>query len=180
MPNLVNTYSFTPVEDLVLIGSAVAAGGGTTLTVSSIPATFDNLLCMINGRCDGGSFQRSSIIMRFNGDSGSNYGDQYLQIAFGGIGATTHFLNFLYTGEIPNSSGPATYAGQTIYEIANYRNNNFFKTASTFCGYGNGQVDWYMNLFGDSWRNTTAINSIQLITQTGTFTAGTTFWVYGY
>lgn len=173
---------FKQKDDLELIGKAVAAGGGTTLTISSIPTKYNNLWGVFSGRCDGGTFSRSSVIMRFNGDSsGSNYGDQQWQTSFGGTAADQHQFNgFCYNGEIPNASGNANYAGQILYDLANYKNTSYYKTACTFNGWGYGVADWYIIVYGDGWRSTSAINQIVLTTQSGTFKANTTFWLYGY
>lgn len=184
MPNLTNPYSFPTVirEDLVLIGTATAGGGSNTLQITSIPATYNHLWCLLSGRSNGGSFSRSSMNCRFNSDAGAtSYGDQQLQASFGGLGVANHQRSDFYCGEIPNASGPATYPGQIIFDLVNYKSSTYYKTQHTFCGYGYGMADWYIVEYADTWKSTAAVNDFK-VTDTGgsAFIAGTKLWIYGY
>lgn len=136
--------------------TTVGSGGTATITFSSIPGTFTHLQIRYIAR---NSSLSSNTIMRFNGDSGSNYSTHYLL----GNGSTASAAaetssTYIYTDIL---SATSTSYAPAIVDILDYANTNKYKTARSLAGLdmnGSGTV-W---LVSGSWRNTAAITSITL------------------
>jgi hypothetical protein len=181
MPNLVLSYPIR--DDFVEISRSVANGSSNTLTISSIPTTYNHLQLVFSGRStavDG--FGRSEMIMRCNGDTGSNYGNEFIRAAGSSYSAAGHQTTFMYAGEFPNAVNPANYPAQFVIDIVNYKNTTFYKTLAWSDKWGtpSGFVGYVGNHAG-TYRSTSAINSVSLIVNTsGNFVSGSTLICYGY
>jgi hypothetical protein len=159
-----------------LISSNVLTASAASVTFSSIPATYTDLVLRISARNDGGA---NLTYIQFNSDTSSNY-------------STT---NIYGTGSIAGSdpSGAGTY----VYAVVNQSS----QTASTFSS-SEFYIPSYqvsqnkpMSLFGVNennataaiiiggahlWRNTAAITSINLSAGGGfNFVSGSSFYLYG-
>lgn len=161
---------------LVKIGQVVAVGGETNLTISSIPATYEDLILTVNGRrADAGG---AEICLRFNGDTGANYSFRRQNIygnVFSGGTASPEI------GSFPNSGGTAGYAGSVTVTIPAYARTVFHKN---FICENNTDIDNANNYFyqqsAGTWRNTAAINSVSVFpTASGTWAAGSVITLWG-
>jgi hypothetical protein len=158
---------------MVPISSTVVASTGS-VTMSSIPATFQDLFLVVSARTDSSTL--TSALLRFNGDSGSNYSSTML-IGNGSSATSERYSNesFVRIGYAIGSSQLASaYASQTIH-ILNYANTSTNKTviardASDTNGSGLTQLS------AGLWRNTAAISSITYATS---LVAGSTATLYG-
>jgi hypothetical protein len=159
-----NTYEAIAEQTL---GSAAA-----TVTFSSIPSTFTDLVLVCNILGSGGTAD-SNAALRFNGDTGSNYsrttlaGDGSSAASFRSSNATRGLLQA--TGYY--STTPATI----ISHIQSYSNSTTNKTVISRASLSTWSAEATVNL----WRNTSAVTSITLVLATGTFAAGSTFSLYG-
>ena len=154
-----NTYV---ALDKITVGTATAS-----VTISSIPATYTDLVLVCNfintsGQTDHG--------VRFNGDTASNYSRTQLygtgSVAGSNRGSNETSMNFLgYIG---------TSWGVSIMQIMNYSNTTTYKTA---VNRANGASDQVVAAVG-LWRNTSAITSLNIIASGGTFAVGSTFSLY--
>lgn len=150
------------------IGRAEAVGGETSLTVSSIPALFDDLLILVSCRTSAGV----DPLIRVNGDSGSNYSSSR---HFGG---TSH-----------GSSGPTPSTGFTQLFGSQTAANLFASGEMTIYDYA--RTDRYKEMTGAArqagfimngagvWNSVAAINSVTFFLPSATFQAGSTLRVYG-
>ena len=142
-------------------------------TFTSIPSTYTDLVLVANTIITSGSvFPECSL--RFNSDSGTNYSNTYLlgsgSAATSGRGSNYNYADCGYLST--NSGNPNT----RIINIMNYSNATTYKTVvSRGSSYNGGQVIAYANL----WRNTAAISSITVFTQSSTYATGSTFALYG-
>ena len=146
---------------------------GSTVTISSIPATYESLVLKIyqySGTVDG-----TTIRVRFNGDSNTRYttpnsnaapGEFSYSVASGDMGANQ------------DDSTTSTYFA--IVEIPNYASSATWKMARV-TSLGN----WYLNGANAAFSNcailynqTTAISSIDLFPNSGNFDSGTAY-LYG-
>jgi hypothetical protein len=118
------------------------------------------------------------IRMRFNGDTSSNYSRTYLSgsgsAPFSGRNTSLGYMPIDAYSNVPNGSG--LYEANII-QIMNYNQTNTFKTVlsrSNMASYG---VDTSVG----SWFKSTkeAITLITLLTNTGYWSVGSTFTVYG-
>jgi hypothetical protein len=156
--------TYEPIATTTL-GSATAS-----VTFSSIPGTYTDLVLVINS---GSSSGEQDCIMRFNSDSGSNYSSTYL------IGNGSSASSSRNTNATAGSAGyplrPSLIA-TFITQIQNYSNTTTNKTWLT----RSGAADAMTFTMASLWRNTSAINSIYLAPSSGVnFLANSTFTIYG-
>jgi hypothetical protein len=157
-----STYSQIATQTL---GSSAA-----TVTFSSIPQTYTNLVLII----DGTSANDSNGGIRFNGDTTSNYSWTRLQ----GNGSTATSARASNDTSIQSFTvGTSTGgAGAAVIQIFNYTNTTTFKTIITRHGAASVIVRAIVGL----WRKTPeAITSITIITDNANFATGSTFTLYG-
>ena len=157
------------------IATQTASGSVSSLTFSSIPQTYTDLV-LILGSLDMPA--GSAPWIQFNGDTSTNYSVTVLEGS--GSSATsnrrTSFSRIL-AGYNVTSNG----SGQTenlIWNIQNYTNSTTYKT---IIGRWNSPVASYpgVNANVGLWRNTAAITSFVVSNDLGNFTAGSTFTLYG-
>jgi hypothetical protein len=150
--------------------SNVSNGTTGTVTFSTIPSTYTDLILIINGGCDGGGLR-----MRFNSDTGSNFSTTTMY-GNGSSAASSRFSNQTYI-DIAGVIGGNTANTNTIVQIQNYANTTTNKTALTRCNTASSEVMATVGL----WRSTSAITTvaIQAVNGNGYFTNGSTLNLYG-
>ena len=155
--------TYEPIATTTL-GSAAAS-----VTFSSIPSTYTDLVIVINGAYV--SSEDASPGLRFNSDSGSNYSETGLD---GNGSSAGSFADTSATSAILASMS-ATIS-TNIINIMNYANTTTYKTSISRGNNSANRVRAYVAM----WRNTAAITSIQIITRaTPDFATGSTFTLYG-
>lgn len=146
------------------IASGSIAASATGIDISSIPATYKNLyLVMRNWSMTSGGY----IQFRLNNDSGSDYSSirqyVYAGTAYNGFqqGATSCELALLAS---------AAQTGQALtLQISDYTNTSAFKLGSWY-GTGSDNEMWQGSFV---YRDTGAINRIEIISAASTFDLGT-------
>ena len=154
-----NTYVAIATQTL---GSATAS-----VTFSSIPSTYTDLVLVVNGAASAGD----NIYLQFNGDTTTNYSGTYIYgdgtSAVSGRNTTTATASIGYL---------STTQGSAICHIMNYANTTTYKT---YLARWNGLT----TLVAASvalWRKTPeAITSIKVGFASSTFNTGSTFSLYG-
>jgi hypothetical protein len=141
----------------------------STVTFSSIPATYTDLVFVYDGT--GASATYSGI--RFNGDTGNNYSYTYLA----GNGSTAVSSRSANIPEIYTSTGNTVTTSQnnTIVQVLNYANTTTFKTALI----RNNSTTVETTAAVGLWRNTAAITSFTFKTPGTNFAVGSVFTLYG-
>ena len=159
------TATYALIESQIL-GSATA-----TVSFTSIPATYTDLVLVINGSTTSGT---NNGVMQFNTDTGSNYSYTFLTgdgiSATSGRAATQNQIYLNYYGYFDT-----VYATNMVVQIQDYSNNT---TNKTILSRSNNAANGVAAITG-LWRSTAVINSVQVKTGSSTFTAGTTFRLYG-
>ena len=166
---------------MTLIGSPITVGSGgvASVTFSSIPATYTDLVVKYSARVTASSVAPDGLGLQFNGDTGSNY--KYLQL--GGTGAST-FSNsgtnaFQFGGQLTGASATSNTFGNGEIYIPNYTSANY-KSASADSVTENNGTTANQNLVANLWQSTSAITSIKLYDLGGTnFVQYSTFYLYG-
>lgn len=156
------------------IATTTTSGNATTITFSSIPSTYTDLILIYNGGLSGFDF----LYSRYNGDTGSNYSGSAL------FGQGTSVGGHRYSSQTYNNligwgigQGTALTSIGAIHFL-DYANTTKFKSimarnANPESGGGNSNE---VHL----WRSTSAINSISLTgVNSRTMTNGSTFALYG-
>ena len=147
-----------------LIQSQTLGSATTTVTFSSIPATFTDLVLVSNILGSGPQYAR----YRFNGDTGTNY--SFTVLSGDGTSATS--------GRASSQSGLNMALNNTntlnTLNILDYSNSTTYKTALAKRGDASFGIDVYAGL----WRSTSAINSIEIYSPNNLNT-NSTFRLYG-
>jgi hypothetical protein len=151
------------------IATVTAPGGSSSqLVMSSIPATYTDLVLIING---GQSTADQTYSIRFNGDTGSNYSNT--QIVGTGSSVTSN-RNTSQTRGFIHSTAMNSLSDTVIVSIQNYSNSTTYKTAISR---GNS-VSFRVVSSVVLWRSTAAITSITVLGDAN-FLSGSTFTLYG-
>ena len=145
---------------------------GTTasVTFSSIPSTYTDLVLIFNGSIDTNSRQ---LVLQFNSDTGTNYSNTRL-VGDGTSAASYRATSQTYARCITSTTN--NVVSTIIVNIQNYSNTTTNKTILSRGSATSDQADAIVNL----WRSTSVINSITcLLSGTGNFNSGSTFTLYG-
>jgi hypothetical protein len=155
------------------IASAAGTGSSNTITFSSIPSTYASLQVRFSGLQVSGA---TTITMRLNGDTGTNYSRHLLT----GEGGTITVVGAANVNAIAvagwNTGASTTYPTVGIIDIHDYASTTKNKTVRIFSGIdinSNGDIE----LNSGGYFSTTAITSIDIIG--GTWTTSSTFALYG-
>ena len=157
-----------------LIASATASGSSGTITFSSIPGTYTDLVLVTrHGYTSGTNY----AIIRANGDGdNSNYGNTYIG-GYGGAPSTGRNggLSGLYTSY--GLQGNTTLNFMSTTYIYNYSNSTTYKVAMTRNSLLSSGTEL---IVGCRRTNTNAITSLDIIgTSSSIFASGSTFKLYG-
>jgi hypothetical protein len=154
------------------IASTNGTGSSSSITISSIPSTYTDLILIVNGATTSST---GNPCLRFNGDTGTNYSRTNLggngSVAFTDRETTANRI--LLIGGVYFSS---TLNTNLIVQIQNYSNTTTFKTTLCRANKASDGVDVNVGL----WRNTDAINSLTFFTASGfNISSDSTFTLYG-
>lgn len=172
---------FGDLGAMLLIGSSSPSGTGT-VTFSSIPTGYTDLLIVVRGR---GTYSANEVGVQvtFNGDTGANYDSEYLQANSSTVsaGATTGEA-FANCGAIPAANSTASNEpGHSKVTVFDYKGTTFTKkfagdngwrTADSAAGTITRQV------FGN-WSSTSAITSVTVALSNGNYVSGSKVSLYG-
>lgn len=162
---MANTY--TPINTYTL-------GSSGTITFSSIPNTYSDLIVVVNG---GITNQYWDIQMRFNNDSNTNYSQTNLL----GDGSTSVASRNTSSTRVNCQVGSDTnnLYNNVILHLINYNSSNY-KSFVFRSNYASQQTV----IAGGTYRSTSAINTIFIYCGasnqgTASLSAGTTATLYG-
>ena len=162
-----------------LISSVTVSTPANSITLSSIPATFTDLVLQMSLRTDRAD-TGDNVGLRFN-SSTSGYSDRRLYGFGSGVGSDTGSSSFLRIGRIDAANNTAsTFSNGSLY-IPNYAGSTN-KSVSFDSVMENNATASYQELQAGLWSNTAAITSIQLyLVDAGflNFVANSTVYLYG-
>jgi hypothetical protein len=138
------------------IATTTLGSDQTDITFSSIPATYTDLVFVVQAQSTVAGTSVNTMRCRINGDTGTNYSYTNLDgepptAASGRETSVTYFV----PGNIPQTS--ATSRNLCIFSIMNYANTTTYKT---ILSRGNTQIQTNANVA--LWRSTAAINSVTI------------------
>jgi len=156
--------TYEPIATQTL-GSAAAS-----ITFSSIPATYTDLVMVFNGSAVSGT---GYVSFQYNGDTGSNYSVTLLR----GNGSAALASRYSNITEIYASEGATntTTMNNVIAQIANYSNTTTYKTMITRANNSTVSTEVGVGL----WRSTAAINALKVLSPLNNFATGSSFTLYG-
>jgi hypothetical protein len=161
-----------------IASSTVGAGGASSVTFSSIPATYTDLVIKISARQN---VAYANAYLQFNGSSGANY--SYRRLRSDGSGTSSATASSQTSADIfasvnRSSSTANTFSNAEIY-IPNYTSANF-KSFSIDAVNENNAIAADAALGADLWSQTAAITSVTLLADSGAaYTQYSTFTLYG-
>jgi hypothetical protein len=151
-------------QDYLPLANVTLASATSSVTFSSIPATYRDLVLVFNG-----SFTATAnSFWQANGDTGANY--SYIQ-AFGtgsGGGSSDN-------GNSALAGANYTDRGTNILQFIDYSATDKHKVALTRSNSASGAVA----MASSRWFNTAAITSVRVFLSGQNFTTGSTFALYG-
>jgi hypothetical protein len=164
----------TPTYDL--IASNVLTSAASSVTFSSIPATYRDLV-LVCGNLLNTNPENSNVVIRLNGDTGSNY--TTLKASGDGTNTDSRSVSttFFYTDlDIPFGN-TAAQQGLSIVQFMDYSATDKHKTILSRANVANRGVGMYAG----RWANTAAITSVQALIEAsaGQFAIGSSFHLYG-
>lgn len=156
-----------PTQTYIPLATVTLATTATSVTFSSIPATYRDLIIVVNGTGSTSGEYR----VRFNGDTGSNYISVYMYAPTPQSGAATN----TYLGA---SIGP-TSPQPTIFQVMDYSATDKHKTVLYRTGLVDSGATFYVSANAVRWASTTAITSCSFTMPSGSFNTGLTVNLYG-
>ena len=159
----------TPTYDL--IASNVLTSSASSVTFSSIPATYRDLVLVVEYL--SATAGNAEARLRFNSDTGSNYST----VVMTGDGSTASSGTYSLT-EIYGSNATTTDRRINIYQIMDYSATDKHKTVLIRSNRASGSGPTVEALAG-RWANTAAINSITVRAKDADFASAATFYLYG-
>ena len=164
---MANTYT-------LINSSTVGVGGAASITFSSIPATYMDLLIKTSLRGSRSAINEG-VNVSFNGSTSS-----FTYRALQGNGSAASSFNSTagyYTDTDGDTAAANTFGNGEIY-IPNYAgSNNKSYSADSVAETNNTTI--YMQLVAGLWSNTAAITSISFACTVGSFKEYSTAYLYG-
>lgn len=169
--------SFIEPGDFYSIQSQVLGSTTGTVSFTSIPSTYTHLHLRTWA---SSSTQNADIFVQFNSDaSSSNYDNIYWGSNGSNTpGGATTALTGVYYGLNATESG---YPWVGVMDIQDYKNTSNFKNCINNSGSDRNNVSTgTLYHHGSVWKNTAAINRIDIIANAATFAVGSMFALYGW
>jgi hypothetical protein len=160
--------------------TTVGAGGASSVTFSSIPATYTHLQVRYIGR-DNRASASDDLMFRFNSDSTTGNYNSHRLIGDGSSASADRVTGFAGTlsAFVTGATAGASMFGAGVTDILDYANTNKYKTTRSIGGNdqnGSGFVSFISGL----WMSTSAITNIEIIPLNGTlFSQYSQFALFG-
>jgi len=168
-----------------LISSNVVTGTPTTVTFSSIPATYTDLVLRASLRTTNLSAVES-LRVRFNGNTSGIYSLTKIYAGLGnpagsdrGLGANST-ERFIAAGADGANNTSNTFSSYELF-IPSYTLSQNKPMSNHWVVEGNSTTDYWIAAQADLFRSTDAIDSIEIFARAGgtNFVAGSSFYLYG-
>jgi hypothetical protein len=166
---MANTYT-------QIASSTVGSGGVASITFSSIPSTYTDLVIKVSGRSARAAQQVDNLFISFNGSTTS-----FTMKALSGNGTSASSVAYSsrYASFSLDAAGStaSTFSNHEIY-IPNYTSANN-KSYSVDSVSENNATGAQSDLVAGLWSSTAAITSIALQPEVSTWVQYSTFTLYG-
>lgn len=161
----------------VLISSQVLGTAAATVTFSSIPSTYKDLVLRWSARCDTTT---ENVDIQLNSAT-TNYSltqlDGYGSAGVASSRLTTGLVGIRVYG-MTQSGNTANTFGSSEFYLPNYSGSTN-KPNSTFAVTETNNTVALINAVAGLRSNTDAVTSLRLATGSGNFVAGSSFYLYG-
>jgi hypothetical protein len=166
----------------LISSSTVGSGGSSSITFSSIPNTYTDLVVKLSARTADTGLVFDGVLLTFNGaTSAFSY-----KLLYGGYPSSNSVASSggssvaNITGQYgsTNLATSNTFGSAEIY-IPNYASSNYKSTSGDSVAENNGSAN-IVSLNSGLWSSTSAITSIRLVTNSAfNFVQYTTAYLYG-
>lgn len=158
--------TYRPLANITLSSAA------SSVTFGSIPSTYRDLIVISNFTSTSSS---DGLIGRFNSDSGSNY--NYVRMwgeNSSGFSSSSTSQTSSYLGDVPTTNRMFNR-----WQIMDYSVTDKHKASLVTHVYDPASLSYNVFVTANRWASTSAITSIVLDLNAGSFTSGSTFALYG-
>ena len=162
---MANTYQLIEAKALTTTTASI--------TFSSIPQTYTDLLVLVSARGDAGG-QRDCYIS-FNGST-SNFSNRFIEMSndIASSGTTARYI-----GPVSGTTTTANLFSNAAIYIPNYTGSTYKSFSGDFVAENNAQGTNALDLSAQLWSDTAAITSIGFAPSGGSFIQYSTFYLYG-
>lgn len=150
------------------IATTTLSSTASSVTFSSIPSTYTDLVLVTNPAASGGD-----IGMQFNTDTGTNYSYTVIK-GNGTTAASVRSTNTSRLYMVYDLTMATDFSLNSIAHIMNYSNATTYKSALIRSNRASAGVETMAGL----WRSTSAINQVKVLGSV-VFAIGSTFTLYG-
>jgi hypothetical protein len=164
-----------------LIGSTTLGTASSSITFSSIPNTYDDLIIYCSLRNAGPG--DTDLYVRLNGDSANNYAFVSLR-GSGTPSVSTNNSNTTNAWQQARAIGTPdashAFSCTQIY-ISGYKSTSFTKAGyiNTFMGRYGSEGNSIVGFSGQQWNSTSAVTSVAIFSPTQNLTASSSAYLYG-
>lgn len=126
------------------------------ITFSSIPATYTDLVFVVQAQSNATGSSTNGMRCRINGDTGNNY--SYTSLSSSGTSSTSFretSVDYFIPAEIPQTSNASR--NLCIFTILNYTNTSIYKN---ILSRGNTDINTNANI--GLWQSTSAVTSVSI------------------
>ena len=167
----------TVSNTMVRLGATTLGSTASSVTFSNIPSTYAILKIFVDHRTNSAT-SGNYTCLRFNSDSGSNYGhDGTSNETWVGEAATS------YTSSTTNTYSVVEYTIFNANSTSKWKAVNAFRCMFSWGASDLGGAAAYGGGGGSSggfWKSTSAVSSVSIISNNGSsFVSGTSITVYG-
>jgi hypothetical protein len=170
------TYTTAAANTYVPIATTTLASTASGVTFSTL-GSYTDLVIVVTGY--NTTSPSDAPIIRFNGDTATNYSDTELYgngtTAGSGRMSNNTYITTQRSGGFSNVS---TQPGMVIINVMNYGNSTTYKTVLVRSGIASATYPSTEAIVG-MWRNTAAITSVSVTFASTLFAIGSTFSLYG-
>jgi hypothetical protein len=160
----------TPTYEL--IDSTVLGSSSASVTFSSIPADYRDLVLVAEPEATTASAEEIRIELVINSDTGSNY--SYVRMGGDGSSASSSSGTLswvLFNGFLADGERGIRIAQLMDYSATDKHTTLLVRDSSTDVG--------RVEATAVRWANTSAVTSVEVRTRSGNYAAGSTFYLYG-
>ena len=162
-----------------LISSQTLGSAAASVTFSSIPATYTDLVLRMSIRLATGNY----CSLRFNSASSNTYSRIGIAASGASVGnISNNNINYLRIIDVDNSTNTSnTFSSQEIY-LPNYVVSQNHPISIFGATEDNSTAGNTLGIIASLWSNTSAISSIEIadhIASSATIATGSSFYLYG-
>ena len=160
-----------PTPTYTALATVTLGSSASSVTFSSIPATYRDLILVVNASIPTEASPRA----RINGDSGANYSQVTAYADTGGV------FSFADTGDTSVRLGQSGtgFTGSRFMCVTQFMDYSATDKHKTVLGRNNDDGTRALSATATRWANTAAINQIQILLTANTYATGSTFALYG-